>query len=46
MESGAKPEDCIYASPIKNVKDLDIAKKFGIKLMTFDCSEELFKIQK
>ena len=23
-----------------------IAKKFGIKMMTFDCSEELYKISK
>lgn len=43
---GGKPEDCIYASPIKKVDDLLLAKKFGIKMMTFDCSEELYKIKK
>ena len=46
MASGGKPDACIYASPIKKVDDLLIAKKFGIKMMTFDCSEELHKIKK
>ena len=46
MAMGVKPEDCIYASPIKKVDDLLLAKKFGIKMMTFDCSEELYKIKK
>ena len=46
MASGGKPEECIYASPIKKVKDLLIAKEIGIKMMTFDCEEELYKIQK
>lgn len=46
MEMGGKPEGCIYASPIKKVDDLLLAKKFGIKMMTFDCSEELHKIKK
>jgi len=45
MASGGKPDACIYASPIKKVNDLLIAKKFGIKMMTFDCSEELHKIK-
>ena len=46
MAAGGKPEACIFASPIKKVKDLLLAKEFGIKMMTFDCSEELYKIKK
>jgi ornithine decarboxylase len=41
MASGGVPSDCIYASPIKKVDDLLLAKEFGIKMMTFDCVEEL-----
>ena len=46
IASGGKPDMCIYASPIKKVADLLLAKEHGIKMMTFDCSEELYKIHK
>jgi ornithine decarboxylase len=46
LASGGKPEECIYASPIKKVSDLLLAKELGIKMMTFDSIEELFKIEK
>ena len=38
---GVKPENCIYASPIKKVSNLLIAKQIGILKMTFDTCEEL-----
>jgi ornithine decarboxylase len=43
---GVKPENCIYASPIKKVSSLLAAKEQGIFKMTFDTIEELHKIAK
>lgn len=42
---GAKPENCIYASPIKKISNLLFAKEKGILKMTFDTTEELHKIK-
>ena len=36
----------IYANPVKDIDHILSAKKHGINLMTFDISEELFKIKK
>ena len=44
MKLGAKAESCIYASPVKKISNLLIAKQYGIKKMTFDTEEELHKI--
>lgn len=39
-------EKIIYANPVKDIDHILSAKKHGINLMTFDTSEELFKIKK
>ncbi len=36
----------IFANPIKDIDHIQSAKKYGIKLMTFDASDELVKIKK
>lgn len=46
MLQGGDPQKCIFASPIKKVSGLEAAKKFGLKKMTFDSSEELHKIHR
>ena len=40
------PKKIIYANPVKDIDHILSAKKHGINLMTFDTSEELFKIKK
>ena len=45
-KAGGDFKKVIYAHPVKNPADLEVAKKFGIKLMTFDSIEELEKIKK
>ena len=46
IELGAKPENMIYANPCKQDDHILYAKKFGLKKMTFDSVEELYKIKK
>lgn len=46
LEQGAKPENLIYANPIKSEEMLKLAKKHGVSLMTFDNHEELYRIKK
>jgi len=36
----------IYANPIKSIPDLQYAKSFGVKIMTFDNIHELVKIKR
>jgi ornithine decarboxylase len=43
---GVDSENLIFANPVKSIEDLKTAKKFGIKKMTFDSIEELYKIKK
>ena len=44
MSLGAKPEDVLYANPVKHPNELKRAKEQKIGLMTFDCIEEAKKI--
>ena len=41
---GAKPNDLIFANPMKTDEQILVAKKNGVKKMTFDSIEELEKI--
>jgi ornithine decarboxylase len=41
---GAKPNDLIFANPMKTDDQIIVAKKNGVKKMTFDSIEELGKI--
>lgn len=46
LKIGVKPEDIIFANPIKNIQDLKFAARHGVKKMTFDNVAELEKIKK
>ena len=46
LDLGCKPEKIIFANPIKTIDQIKYAKECGVKLMTFDCKEELIKIKK
>lgn len=46
LELGVAPESIIYANPAKPMSHLEYAANNGVKMMTFDCDFELFKIQK
>lgn len=46
IKLGAKPEQLIFANPVKEEFQLEQAKARKIKKMTFDCVEELHKIKK
>jgi ornithine decarboxylase len=45
IKLGAKPEDIIFANPIKSIVDLQYAAKVGVRKMTFDNADELYKIK-
>ena len=45
IKLGAKPDDLIFANPIKQPSMLQTAKDLGVKKMTFDSVEELHKIK-
>lgn len=45
LKLGAKPDDIIFANPIKSVTDLRYAAKVGVRKMTFDNVDELYKIK-
>lgn len=45
LELGVSPNDIIFANPIKSINDLKFASERGIKKMTFDNIDELYKIQ-
>ena len=40
LRLGAKPDNIIYANSCKSPDMVEFAKKMGVKLMTFDSSEE------
>ncbi|XP_075535197.1 uncharacterized protein LOC142570738 [Dermacentor variabilis] len=40
----ASPDRIVYANTVKSIPDLEFARKHGVRLMTFDCAEELAKI--
>lgn len=46
LDLGAKPENLIFANPIKTKDQLEFAKKHNVRKMTFDSEEELHKIKK
>lgn len=41
---GVDPQKLIFANPVKSIHQLKAAKKLGVKRMTFDSIEELYKI--
>jgi len=45
LDMGVKPEDLIFANPIKSSSQLAFAKKTRVSQMTFDSEEELLKIK-
>lgn len=46
VELGVPAESIIYANPAKPMSHLDFAAKNNVKMMTFDCDFELYKIEK
>ena len=46
IKAGAKPNQIIYANPVKSIEYLLFAREYSIELMTFDSIEELYKIKK
>ena len=46
LELGCSPDRIIYANPCKTEQHILYAKKRGVKLMTFDCNEEVNRIHK
>ncbi|KAK5647354.1 hypothetical protein RI129_002246 [Pyrocoelia pectoralis] len=46
LSLGVHPDRIIYAHTIKAPESIKYANKVGVKLMTFDNSEELFKMKK
>jgi ornithine decarboxylase len=45
LDIGTKPEDIIYAHPVKRIDDIYYADSNNIKLTTFDSIGELHKIK-
>ncbi|XP_013781561.1 ornithine decarboxylase-like [Limulus polyphemus] len=45
LEIGVKPTKIIFAHPVKFRTHIKFAASVGVHLMTFDCVEELLKIQ-
>jgi len=41
IKMGSKPEQLIFANPVKQPSMIRTAKELGIKKMTFDSQEEL-----
>jgi len=46
LSVGANPSNLIYANPCKGISHIEYATSNGVKLMTFDNSEELIKIKR
>ena len=44
LKLGASPSKIIFANTVKSKKDIIIARRRGVKLMTFDSEPELYKI--
>jgi len=45
LAHGVKPNDIIFANPIKSPTDLRFAARVGVTKMTFDNEDELYKIR-
>jgi ornithine decarboxylase len=45
MKLDVKPEQIIYANPIKQINQIKYARACDIDLLTFDCANELYKIK-
>jgi len=45
LAMGVSPENIIYANPCKQISHLQFARGAGVRKMTFDCKDELVKIQ-
>jgi ornithine decarboxylase len=46
LSCGASPKNIIYANPCKQVSHIRYARAHGVRLMTFDNSDELHKIKR
>lgn len=44
LSTGAAPEEIIFANPVKTVSDIAFARSMGVKKMTFDNLDELYKV--
>lgn len=44
LDMGVKPERIVYAHPVKSTSHMKFAEENGVRLMTFDCAEELLKV--
>ena len=44
LDQGCRPENLIFANPVKSRNMIEFAKEKNIKKMTFDSPEELLKI--
>lgn len=42
---GVEPERIIYANTVKSTQHIKFAQTHGVTLMTFDCTEELYKVK-
>ncbi|KAL3219917.1 hypothetical protein MRX96_005670 [Rhipicephalus microplus] len=45
LEMGVHPDRILYAHPVKSTSHMKFAAAHGVTLMTFDCVEELHKIE-
>jgi len=43
---GCEPKNIIFANPFKTEESLIYARQQGVKLITFDCEEEVVNISK
>jgi ornithine decarboxylase len=46
LDLGVEPSRIIYANPTKMPSHLKFAAQQGVKMMTFDCDTELYKVKK
>ncbi|XP_077512418.1 ornithine decarboxylase-like [Amblyomma americanum] len=44
LDMGVHPDRIIYAHPVKSTSHMKFAQENGVRLMTFDCAEELLKV--
>lgn len=45
LNMGVEPRRIIYANTVKSTQHIEFAKAHGVTLMTFDCTEELYKVK-
>ena len=46
LDAGASPDRIIFAHPYKQESHLRFAQEKGVRLMTFDTEEELYKVKR